>query len=123
MPNFLLNFSVSYQIGGYNLYTQARKNFKIILDRLNVSTGILFPKVLWNGLAVQDNAINDVAPCVRVESLHMLRGREIDCFARLPHQIHEVDFQGRGLLDGLRNAIYENVWDHARVKRSGTKSN
>src|SRR5947199_6874279 len=55
-----------------------------------------------------------------VESLYMVRSRKIDCLAGLPHQINEIDLQGRGLVDGLGNAIHEEIRDHACVERSRT---
>src|SRR5947209_10022758 len=123
MPNFLLPISVSYQVGGYYLYTHTGKSLKVVLDRLNMGPGISPSKTERNRLAVQDDAINKIAARVLIESPYMARSRKIDCLAGLPHQIHEVDLQGRGLLNGLRNADHDEVRDHARVARSGTHRN
>ncbi len=72
MPNFLLPVRVSYQVGGYYLYTHTGKNFKIVLNRLNMGPGISPSQTERNRLAVQDNAINKIAACVLIESLYMV---------------------------------------------------
>ncbi len=122
MPHSLCYFSVSHQVRCYNLYAQAGQNINIVLDRLDMGPRVLLSEALRNRFAVQNHAVNDFALRMLVQGFHMLGSGKVDGFARLPHQIHEINLQGRGFLDGLRDAVHQQVRDHAGIKRAGTKS-
>ena len=48
----------------------------------------------------------------------MIRRAEVGGLAGLPHQIDEVSLESGRVRDGLRNAVHQQVRDHAGEERS-----
>ena len=81
---------VSQQFGSDHLHAQLMQPRDVIFDRGDLLAGILAAQRNRNGRGIQYDAVNHFAALQHgAEWSDVTRGREVDGFARLPHEIDE----------------------------------
>ncbi len=124
MPHFPGNgIHIAQQIRSDYLDARTREGFKIVFNGFYVRTGVFSLQWRRDGRGVQYDAIDQLAPGVGVYGFHVMRSREIDGFARLPHQVDKVNLQGRRTLNCFGNTVHEQVGDDAGIQRTWAQSN
>ena len=92
--------------------------FGINEDGLGALGAITASDVGRNGLAIGDNPVNDTLVDMALNGAQMLTESVVCGFARLGHQIGDIDAWGFGAGNGLGNFRDEEIGDHAGVKRA-----
>lgn len=87
-------------------------------DGLGALGAITASDVGRNGLAIGDNPVNDTLVDMALNGAQMLTESVVCGFARLGHQIGDIDAWGFGAGNGLGNFRNEEIGDHAGVKRA-----
>jgi hypothetical protein len=111
------------QVGEDAFHAQALQLRKIDTHGLGVLGAVTAQEFGGNRLVVHHHPVNHFAPRLPQQDAHVVGKSEIERFARLGHQVGDVHARGVGFLDGLRNALDEQVGQHAGVKRARTQEN
>src|SRR5487761_1614252 len=84
------------KIAGDAANTQALNLFDIGYDRLSAFSGVALPRFFGDRGYVDQRVVEDGATAVLVNTLNMLRGRQVQAFIRLRHQIADNNPQSVG---------------------------